>query len=933
VNRNPALASLIVILLFCVPATKINIQGDSDGFPVHNINTGLSYLTIQDAINANETLDGHAIHVEAGTYTAHVEVNKSVSIVGSGWASTIIRGQTLPPPADYRVFVATANNVTVSGFTVQDGLYGIQTRGNYTSIIDCAIVNNTCGIGSTHSENVSKSYCTTIKRNIIRDNEQYGITSHTSNDTIIHNIVTNNYCGIWLQGFFDLPGMNRSYTTEDSVIVGNEIVNNSLGCYLRDSSNNILYHNNFVNNSMAHAAILDGTNRWDNNLEGNYWSDYNGTDFYSGTAQNETGSDGIGDTPYQIYDNNQDVYPLMRPWVSFEGQAIYIRPNGNVDPSGAPIRRKGDLYTLDMNISSYESGIVIEKNNVILDGKGYTVKGIGGQVDLWYSIPGIDITERSNVTIKDVELEAFYRGFELSNSTRNTISGNRVTGNVYAITLYDSEANDISLNNVTTNTEGIWLEDSSDNRIYGNSIAGNEFNGIYLSNSNETTVSENNIVDNHWRGLSIWESSDCSVSCNNITANNHRGLYLFGPCSIVITDNTFVDDGMMVDLWKPTYGTAVVTDNFVNGKPLIYLEGKSSLAVQNAGQVILINCSDMRIENLSLSDTAIGAELIGTSNSRISWNNITNSFNGLWLKNSNCNIISENNIMANYFGIHLDSSYENIVIGNRVMANDWEGVFLEDSSDNEVNGNDVRGNYDGIALYHNPWAQSSNNRIYENDVSENEIAIHSAFCLSNHIFHNNFVNNTKQCSIAEGSIIWDDGYPSGGNYWSSYIGTDLYCGPYQNETGSDGIGDTPYFTNWTGQDCYPLMGAFSDFNTTWTAHFQSVSNSTMTCFQFDGTAIRFNVSGENGTAGFCRICVPKELMDEPYHIFINDTQVSYNLLPCSNSTHNYLYFNYTHSTQEVVIVPEFPLFLILPLFMIATLLAVIVQKRKHPVQF
>ncbi len=55
------------------------------------------------------------------------------------------------------------------------------------------------------------------------------------------------------------------------------------------------------------------------------------------------------------------------------------------------------------------------------------------------------------------------------------------------------------------------------------------------------------------------------------------------------------------------------------------------------------------------------------------------------------------------------------------------------------------------------------------------------------------------------SNIWDDGYPSGGNYWSDYNGTDLFSGPHQNETGSDGIGDTPYLIRFDSQDNYPLM--------------------------------------------------------------------------------------------------------------------------------
>jgi uncharacterized protein (DUF2141 family) len=52
---------------------------------------------------------------------------------------------------------------------------------------------------------------------------------------------------------------------------------------------------------------------------------------------------------------------------------------------------------------------------------------------------------------------------------------------------------------------------------------------------------------------------------------------------------------------------------------------------------------------------------------------------------------------------------------------------------------------------------------------------------------------------------WDDGYPSGGNYWSDYSGTDVYSGPYQNVTGSDGIGDIPYVIDANNTDHYPLV--------------------------------------------------------------------------------------------------------------------------------
>jgi hypothetical protein len=82
-----------------------------------------------------------------------------------------------------------------------------------------------------------------------------------------------------------------------------------------------------------------------------------------------------------------------------------------------------------------------------------------------------------------------------------------------------------------------------------------------------------------------------------------------------------------------------------------------------------------------------------------------------------------------------------------------------------------------------------------------------SFASNNSIYHNNFLDHNLRFDTIEEVYVgaWDDCYPSGGNYWSDYTGTDLYSGVYQNETGSDGIGDTPYVIDENNVDHYPLM--------------------------------------------------------------------------------------------------------------------------------
>jgi len=451
---------------------------------------------------------------------------------------------------------------------------------------------------------------------------------------------------------------------------------------------------------------------------------------------------------------------------------IYIRADGSIEGTTDISTTDNIAYTFTDNI--FNQSIVVERDNITIDGAGYTIKGTGA-----FGSIGIDLTYRSNVTIKNLGIESFRYGIWLNMSSSNSISGNNVTNKYYGIYLWDSSNNNtISENTVTNNYYGIGLGGSSNNTVSGNNIA-NEHCGIRLeASSNYNTISGNNIT------------------------GNYLGIYLW---------------------WS-----------------------------------------------------------------------------------SNYNNVYRNNITNNDYGTYLYASLHNTISGNSIINNN-NGIYLDCSSNSSISGNNIRNNGYGVWLDY-----SSNNRIY----------------------HNNFINNTIQVSSNPSISFWDDGYPYGGNYWSDYIAitNDAYSGPFQDETGSDGIGDTAYTIDANNTDNYPLMGMFSDFNATSEYHVTTICNSSISDFQFNGTAICFNVTGESDTTGFCRICIPRALMNETYQVFVNGTEAQCNLLPCSNTTHSYLYFTYNHSTQEVIIIPEFPSFLVLPLFMIATLLAVIVYRRKHPMQ-
>jgi len=89
----------------------------------------------------------------------------------------------------------------------------------------------------------------------------------------------------------------------------------------------------------------------------------------------------------------------------------------------------------------------------------------------------------------------------------------------------------------------------------------------------------------------------------------------------------------------------------------------------------------------------------------------------------------------------------------------------------------------------------------------------------------------------------------------------------------------------------------------------------------------------NQTHGFCRVMIPYDALAPPYNVTVNGAAPTYvNYMLSDNGTHGWIYFEYEHSTKEVVIIPEFPFPEILPLLMIVMSLVALVYKRKHIIE-
>jgi len=170
--------------------------------------------------------------------------------------------------------------------------------------------------------------------------------------------------------------------------------------------------------------------------------------------------------------------------------------------------------------------------------------------------------------------------------------------------------------------------------------------------------------------------------------------------------------------------------------------------------------------------------------------------------------------------VTITNTYD-VTITNVVITNFEKGVFVDNShnctiynnmmyqiadSGIKLQGDNALTNiiYDNIIyvtnIAINVTDTSTGNLIYGNTISGNNIGIKLSHSTGNTIYWNTFDNNAHQVSTSNpAGIVWNKGYPDGGNYWSDYQGTD---------TDGDGIGDTPHIIDAYNQDRYPLMKAY-----------------------------------------------------------------------------------------------------------------------------
>jgi parallel beta-helix repeat protein len=335
--------------------------------------------------------------------------------------------------------------------------------------------------------------------------------------------------------------------------------------------------------------------------------------------------------------------------------------------------------------------------------------------------------------------------------------------------------------------------------------------GIGAHSCLNNTLSEN-IISGNYAGLYVQSSSGMVVYSNNVTKN------IGGFITENMTNSIFYSNRVFANT-PHTYSTGISMRAAEN------VNLSSNVVSQNCFGITIWNSTNTNIENNEVySHSGWAVELHASYGNKVANNCISNvsALDGIRLMFSSGNSLKGNNITAcEHSGILLwhdcdnnTVTYNNIQLSGSHGLIPGHGIEILLSHNNTFSNNVIsHGVNQGLVAI-----ESSDNTIAANLVFSNRKGIVLRYSIRNRVYHNSIIDNWEQQGFDEaGENAWNDGYLGGGNYWSDYVGTDLHSGPYQNETGRDKIGDTPYIIDANNTDNYPLIYPYGyipspDFN-------------------------------------------------------------------------------------------------------------------------
>lgn len=307
----------------------------------------------------------------------------------------------------------------------------------------------------------------------------------------------------------------------------------------------------------------------------------------------------------------------------------------------------------------------------------------------------------SMITSNTVEYSSGYGGIYSYLSNGNLIDSNQLMNNYIGIYMLGSDSNSVTNNYVKDSTKsGMYLYGGNDyNKINNNELTTN-LNGIILVSSTNNFVETNYIHDNFESGIELWDSTDNTVNNNSLAYNNMEGIVFVRSPSNTITNNALVHEGFyLTSEYSNLYLQTYVINNTVDGRKIEFLQNQvgATVSKDDIGQVILINCTDIRVYGMYFYNVTSGIQIVGGSGTVLNGfmvqnNVINNSRWGIIIHYSKGLTIDSNNITETVKESMRMFTTNSTVVNNNILD---QGLNLDGfdfaSYDNQVTNNKVQG--------------------------------------------------------------------------------------------------------------------------------------------------------------------------------------------------------------------------------------------------
>lgn len=338
--------------------------------------------------------------------------------------------------------------------------------------------------------------------------------------------------------------------------------------------------------------------------------------------------------------------------------------------------------------------------------------------------------------------------------------------------------------------------------------------GIIIGSGNGCVVSENRIIENIGDALRVVNSLDLVITGNEIHENDNGitlhhadrsmisgnsitgSLEMHDVTAATIVDNQFIDGSLRFPYVQHLDEVShAVSNNTIDGLPLLYLVGETSSTVEaeRTGQIILVNCSDTEIRNSIVEGFRRSIEFYYCSNSavvngRCSRIGMLNSNDcrvenfeiegsslgiyslGIYLDLSPKAVIRNNTIHGKYIGIWLFRCSFSTISKNRIFEVEHQGIYSHHSDSLVIEENYVT-NCGSSAIY---LASSDHSLVINNTLLDNSgygIRMSSSNVT---IYYNSLSGNAEGNAHDNGTNNqWDDGVGMG-NFWGDYVGVGVY---------------------------------------------------------------------------------------------------------------------------------------------------------------